>query len=63
MTESKTKNIIIADFSPEVIEKMLQFIYSGKVVLDEQLNGELLKAADKYELGMLKKVCFVMQSS
>ena len=44
MTESKTKNIIIADFSPEVIEKMLQFIYSGKVVLDEQseLNGELL---------------------
>ena len=59
MTESKTKNIIISDFSPDVIVKMLQFIYSGRVVLDEQseLNGELLKAADKYELGMLKKVC------
>ena len=59
MTESKTKNIIISDFSPDVIVKMLQFIYSGRVVLDEQseLIGELLKAADKYELGMLKKVC------
>ena len=52
-TESKTKNINIADFSPDVIEKMLQFIYSGEVILGEksELNGELLKAADKYELG------------
>ena len=59
MTERKTKSVTIADNSPEVIEKMLQFMYSGKVDLggNSELTGELLKAADKYELEMLKKVC------
>ena len=58
-TERKTKEVNIADNSPEVIEKMLQFMYCGKVDLSEQseLTGELLKAADKYDLEMLKKVC------
>ena len=59
MTERKTKSVTIADNSPEVIEKMLQFMYSGKVDLGgkSELTGELLKAADKYDLEMLKKVC------
>ena len=59
MTEKRTKTITIADHSPDVIQKMLQFIYSGKAVLDDQqeLTRELLKAAEKYGLEILKKMC------
>ena len=59
MTEKRTKTITIADHSPDVIQKMLQYIYSGKVDLDDQqeLTRELLKAAEKYGLEMLKKLC------
>ena len=59
MTEKRTKTITITDHSPDVIQKMLQYIYSGKVDLDEQqeLTRELLKAAEKYGLEMLKKLC------
>ena len=59
MTEKRTKTITIADHSPDVIHKMLQFIYSGKAVLDDQqeLTREILKAAEKYGLEILKKMC------
>ena len=59
MTEKRTKSVTIADISPDAIEKMLHYIYSGEVAQGDQpeQNGELLKAADKYELGMMKKVC------
>ena len=59
MTEKRTKSVTIADISPDAIEKMLHYIYSGEVAQGDQpeLNGELLKAADKYELGMMKKFC------
>ena len=59
MSESKTKTISIDDISPAAIKKMLQYIYSGKVALDEQAEQtrELLVAANKYELTNLKKVC------
>ena len=59
MTEKRTKTITIADHSPDVIQKMLQFIYSGKAVLDDQqeLTREILKAAEKYGLDILKRMC------
>ena len=49
MSESNTKTIYIDNISPAVIEKMLQYIYSGKVALDEQAEQttrELLMAAN-----------------
>ena len=64
-SEQREMEIEIVDFDAEVIFQMLQFIYTGK--FDDPFNGndaedmdmetELLRAADKYELDSMKALC------
>ena len=57
--ESITKKVNIDDFDPDVVGEMLKFIYTGvanEKVLKEK-TGELLAAAEKYQLDFLKNIC------
>ena len=59
MVENRTNKVTIKDMSSEVAREMLQFIYMGTTnenVLKE-MAGELLVAADKYQLDVLKSIC------
>merc|ERR1719154_1070198 len=59
MTESLTKKVDIEDIDSEVVRELLHFIYTGSVnenVLKEKAR-ELLAAADKYQLDVLKNIC------
>lgn len=57
MSENRENIIRIEDFSEEVIEELLTFIYSGKVMNLPKVAKELLSAADKYELPQLSQLC------
>ena len=56
MEEAKTGVVEVVDVEEETMEKLLEFIYSGKVEdMDNQLEM-LLYAADKYEIqGLVSK--------
>ena len=41
----------------EVLREMLRYIYTGKSPNIETMAGDLLAAADKYDLSGLKKTC------
>jgi len=59
MKESKTKKVNIKDVNPDVLNEMLQFIYTGSTndnVLMEK-SQELLAAAEKYQMNCLKEIC------
>ena len=60
MTEKKTRKVQIDDFHPNVIEEVLNFIYTGCVktpkLLDENAPN-ILSAAEKYQLDQLKDLC------
>ena len=59
MKESATKKVNINDFAPDVVGEMLHFIYTGLTnenVMKEKA-GELLAAAGKYQLDLLKNIC------
>ena len=61
--EEKREGIIhIKEFSPDVIEAMLKFMYTSSVPVpsvpsNEQNIAEVLKAADQYQLDLLKIAC------
>ncbi|CAL1267984.1 unnamed protein product [Larinioides sclopetarius] len=58
MKENRDNKVNITDLTPQVFKTMLTYIYSGKTgELTVQSAGELLFAADKYELLDLKRVC------
>lgn len=65
MEEKKENKVEIKDFSPEVIENMLMFIYGAKTPSESSLKkedgrdqiSELLKAADQYDVELLKIAC------
>ena len=59
MKEKETKVVTIDDFKAEVVSEMLHFIYTGNVSDKDisELGTELLAAADKYQLDLLKKIC------
>ena len=54
MKEDKESRISIPDFDPLIIEDMLRFMYGGKVECLEEKAGELLGAANKYNVAELK---------
>ena len=59
MAENRTKKVIIQDIDSDVASEMLHFIYTGGAnenVLKEK-SGELLAAANKYQLDVLKSIC------
>ncbi|KAG8198712.1 hypothetical protein JTE90_023482 [Oedothorax gibbosus] len=56
---TNTDSITITDISEPIVKKMLRCIYSGEVgVLDFEAASELYYAADKYQIILLKSVCF-----
>ena len=60
MKEKKTNIVNIDDFKARVVTEMLNFIYTGNVTSEDTLSeiaSELLVAADKYQLDLLKSIC------
>ncbi len=56
MSESNTNEIVISDFSPEVIREMLHFMYTETLATstaDVSVCSDLLKVAIKYEVSNL----------
>ena len=59
LAENRTKKVSIKGIDSEVAGEMLNFIYTGGTndnVLKEK-SKELLEAADKYQLDVLKSIC------
>lgn len=64
MEESRDGIVEITDFGPKVVEDMLRFIYTSQEISinlhQDQCRdhiAELMKASDKYNLGLLKEAC------
>jgi len=57
MEEAASKKVEIKDLSPEVVDQMLHYIYTGNTPNLAQCAGELLPAAEKYQLESLKVMC------
>ena len=60
MRENNSNQLIINDIEPQVINKMLHFIYTGSVIngfISEKDASDLLGTADKYHLDLLKNMC------
>ena len=60
MVKNYSKTVIIRDVKKEVFSEMLRFIYTGRVTSDDSLKElakDLLVAANKYQLDLLKRLC------
>ena len=64
MEEAREGKVEIKDFCPEVVEDMLLFLYTGyddtaieALHRTRDHNEELLKAADQYQIDLLKATC------
>ncbi|XP_057325877.1 speckle-type POZ protein-like A [Microplitis mediator] len=57
MIEKKDNKISIPDITPEIFEKVLEYIYTDKVTGLDEIADDLLEAADKYQLLSLKNIC------
>jgi hypothetical protein len=58
LSESATSKVTINDFSPEVMQKLLNFL-SGKdiEISDDKDATDLFMAADKYNVAGLERFC------
>ena len=45
------------DLQPDVVNDMLLYVYTGNTPNLNRVAGELLAAADKYQLEQLKNIC------
>lgn len=57
MIEGEQKKVKIDDIDPRALTELIRFIYSGKVNEIESIAGDLLYAANKYDLQDLKPLC------
>jgi len=57
MEEKKSGRIVVEDLDVDVVQGMLEFIYSGHVNDIKLKASGLLAAADKYDLTLLKQLC------
>jgi len=60
MKEKENRTVHIDDFKIGVVGEMLKFIYTGDVSSPDaivEIASELLKAADQYQLDLLKNIC------
>ena len=58
--ENQTQKFEIRDVKKAVFAEVLRFIYSGKISSDDSLKNlamDILVAANKYQLDLLKKLC------
>lgn len=58
MVESKKNEVMIEDIKPEVLKEMLHYLYTGKVEQMNEIENDLLYAANKYDIVGLKLMCF-----
>mgnify|MGYP001302438006 FL=1 len=59
MKEKQKNTVNIEDCRAGVVDKMLNFIYTGNVSSPDAISeiiSELFKAADKYQLDLMKKI-------
>ena len=57
MKETNTDRVDIEDLDPDVVCDMLLFIYTGGTPNIGKNAGDLIAAADKYQLEQLKGLC------
>lgn len=57
MKEKRDGSVEITDISYEALEEMLRFLYSGKVKISHETVGDILSAAEKYQISHLKDKC------
>ena len=61
MMERRTKRVDMQDVNPKVVSEMLNFIYTGIRITNEDVlkekAAELLGAANRYQLELLKSIC------
>jgi hypothetical protein len=57
MQEAAARRVEIKDLDHTVVDAMLLFIYTGSVPNLAEAAGELLAAAEKYQLDQLKDLC------
>ena len=57
LTEKQTNTLEVRDIEPEVFLEVLRFIYTDEVEKFDDLAPQLLAAADKYMLTLLKSKC------
>ncbi|XP_057324128.1 speckle-type POZ protein-like [Microplitis mediator] len=57
MVEKKSKQVSITDITPEIFEKVLEYIYTDQVIDLGDDAFDLLEAAKKYQLLSLEKMC------
>jgi len=56
-TEAKTGVIKMENAKPEVIKALVRWIYQAKLDNMNEVAVDLYRTADKYQIGLLKKVC------
>ena len=56
-SEQKDNTLEVKDIEPDVFVEVLRFIYTDKAEKLEEMAPQLLAAADKYMLDLLKKKC------
>ena len=56
-TESRKNEVEIADIEPDVLEQMLHFLYTDTCDVNIGNSGNLMTAADKYNIPRLKMIC------
>ncbi len=54
MREAVQNQVTIEDLSPEVVQEVLTFVYTGQSPNLKGMSADLLRAADKYDLKQLK---------
>ncbi|XP_077544716.1 speckle-type POZ protein-like [Haemaphysalis longicornis] len=57
MKESKLGRVEITDCDFEVFNEVVEFIYTGRAPKLNDMAEQVLRAADKYDLGRLKAMC------
>lgn len=57
MAEKERSEIVIKDFDSKVLDELFKFMYCGKIVLNEEIIIELLRAAKRYEVADLPEIC------
>ncbi|KAG8201251.1 hypothetical protein JTE90_019889 [Oedothorax gibbosus] len=58
MNEAQSNSVDITDIDSEILRKVVRYIYSGQIYnFTDAMAEDLLYAADKYQLDLLKEIC------
>lgn len=57
MQETKESTVNVPDFNSKIIKELLRFIYCEEVENIEEIDSELIFAAEKYQIDELKEMC------